>query len=100
MIEKFRAKELSIEFYAQCESITKRLNLKGEISSQLMRAALSISLNLSEGSARVSVKERKRFFLISYGSYKECQTLLEILKQNSMIQSFDILGAYLYKLSH
>ena len=44
---------------------------------QMRRAALSVKLNLAEGSTRKSGIERKRFFEISRGSVVEIDAILE-----------------------
>ena len=61
---------------------------------------LSIVLNLAEGSSRSSKKERKRFYEISYGSFKEVQAILEIYPTQTATLNLlsNILGAHLYKL--
>lgn len=95
-MKTFRTLELSIEF-------TDRINelqISGHLRDQLFRAVSSIPLNLSEGNAKQSVKEKKRFYQIAYGSLKESQTILRLLKiRNPEIdQMADHLGASLYKL--
>ena len=95
MIQKnFRTLHLAIEQY----QAIKRLKFKGEFRSQIERASLSVCLNLSEGNAKSSTNDRKRFFNIAYASQKETQTLLLIQGQHNLIQSADKLGAYLYRL--
>jgi four helix bundle protein len=45
---------------------------------QIRRAALSVHLNIAEGSSRKSAVERKRFYEISRGSVIEIDTALDI----------------------
>src|SRR3990167_3456067 len=47
------------------------------IISQLRRASLSVVLNYIEGYARMSDKSHKNFLLISFGSLKESEYLIE-----------------------
>jgi four helix bundle protein len=70
------SKNLVKEIYIITESFPKS-ELYG-IISQIRRAAVSVICNLSEGSARKSTLERKRFYEISRSSLVEIDTLLEI----------------------
>ena len=56
-----------------------------EIGSQLIRAALSIVLNIAEGSARRSDKEMNRFFNIALGSLHEVLAIMDILQSGDFI---------------
>lgn len=56
------------------------------IVSQIRRAVVSVVCNLSEGSARKSQIERKRFYEISRSSLVEVDTLLEISFDLSFIK--------------
>ena len=47
--------------------------------SQLGRASLSIVLNIAEGSAKFSQKDRKNFFVIARGSTFESAAIIDIL---------------------
>ena len=50
---------------------------KFNMVQQIRRAALSVKLNLAEGSTRKSLAERKRYFEISRGSIVEIDAALE-----------------------
>src|ERR1700752_2964738 len=95
-MKTFRTLELAIDFHEQV------VNLKatGHLKDQLLRAAASVPLNLSEGNAKSSVKEKKRFYQTAYGSIKECQTLFKMMKltDEKIIATADHLGACIYKL--
>lgn len=55
------------------------------MTSQLRRAALSVSLNIIEGFARQSKNEFRRFLLISFGSLKETKYLIDFAKSQNYI---------------
>jgi len=55
------------------------------LTSQLRRAAVSISANIAEGSSRASNKEFSRFVEIAYGSLCETVSHLKIAKSQRMI---------------
>lgn len=68
---------LALEVY----KITKRLpdEEKYNMGSQLRRAALSVHLNIAEGSSRKSAIERKRYYEISRGSIIEIDSVLDLI---------------------
>lgn len=53
---------------------------KHNITSQIRRAAVSIPLNIAEGSAKASKKEFLHYLNIAYGSGKEVEVLLDLCK--------------------
>jgi four helix bundle protein len=69
------ARELVKEVYTVSLALPdeEKFNMK----QQIRRAALSVKLNLSEGSSRKSEKERKRYFEIARGSVVEIDAALE-----------------------
>ena len=93
-MEKFKTYKLAIQFYHKANN----LNLKGPMKNQFQRALLSIALNLAEGSAKSSCKERKKFYEISLGSLREVQTILKLINHQQLTTEADKLGAFLHKL--
>ena len=92
----FRTYELSITFYQEC----RKVKLHYAMRDQLMRAASSIALNLSEGSAKASRKERLRYYGIAFGSIREVQAILRLEELEALAPQADHLAVSLYKLAH
>lgn len=95
-MKNFRTLELAIEFYDQ----VLHLKSTGHLRDQLIRAASSVPLNLSEGNAKPSIKEKRRYYQIAYGSLKECQTIFKMmnLQDQKALATADHLGGSIYKL--
>jgi four helix bundle protein len=72
--------KVSREFVLSCYRETKLFpnEEKFALTQQIRRAALSVHLNLAEGSSRKSLTERKRFYEISRGSMIEVDTAFDI----------------------
>ncbi len=92
----FRTLQLATDFYDKAD----RLKIKGHLRDQLLRGASSVALNLSEGNAKFSVDEKKRFYQIAYASLQECKTILKLIRceDEDLIDSADKLGAWIYNL--
>jgi four helix bundle protein len=65
-------------FVLSCYKLSKLLTQEERFNmvQQLRRAALSVQLNIAEGSSRKSAIERRRFYEISRGSLIEIDTIL------------------------
>ena len=68
-MKTFIALERAKEFYRE----VKVIKLPYYMKDQLLRASSSVALNLSEGNAKYSLKEKNRFYSIAYASLKECK---------------------------
>ena len=78
--EEFGPYRCSIQFIALSTKFTHDLPRgNGELIDQLRRAAISISLNIAEGTGRTSKTELKRFYAIARGSALECSAVLDVL---------------------
>ena len=93
-MKKFKTYQLAKQFYYK----SNNLKLREPLRNQFHRASLSIVLNLAEGSAKPTAKDRKKFYRISLGSLREVQAILDIINHVELIKEADKLGAYLYKL--
>jgi four helix bundle protein len=61
----------------------------GELRDQLRRAAISIPLNIAEGSGKTSIADRSRYFSIARGSALECGALLDVLRLTGAVAEPD-----------
>jgi len=77
--EKLEVYKKAIDFANDIYNLTKKFPKDEQfgITSQLRRAAISISLNIAEGSGR-SKKEFRHFAIMARTSVQECIPLLEI----------------------
>ena len=93
-MKKFKTYQIAVQFYRNAN----KLHLKEPLRNQFNRACLSIVLNLTEGSAKPTAKDRRKFYRISLGSLREVQAILDIIGHIELVKEADQLGALLYKL--
>ena len=75
-----------------CYRISKLLpqDERFNMTQQLRRAALSVQLNIAEGSSRKSEIERRRYYEISRGSIIEIDTILDIAVELEYFKKDDL----------
>jgi four helix bundle protein len=86
---KYEVWQLAIDFATDIYAVANRLPVfeKYALSSQLCRAAISISSNIAEGAARSSEIEFCRFLEIALGSSFEIETQLIIANRLDYIDA-------------
>jgi len=64
----------AVAFLPHAYAVAKLVD--GEMASQLRRAALSINLNIAEGTGRFE-RDQRRFYVTARGSALECAAVLD-----------------------
>ncbi len=67
-------------------SLLSMSHLDRSTKSQLNRAALSIILNIAEGSGRLTKPDKRHFYVIARGSVFECAALFNFLEEEGSLQ--------------
>jgi four helix bundle protein len=77
--EKLDVYRLALEFAGWSQALIGSLKSAESTRSQLERASTSIPLNIAEGNARSSKRDRSRFWRMALGSALECAAILDVL---------------------
>ena len=96
MLTTFRTYQLAKDLYQACQG----LKVPHYVHDQFMRAALSVCLNLSEGSAKPSIKDRRRFYFIALGSLREVQACLDLHGSEELKCKADVVAAHCHRLCY
>ncbi|MBT6774040.1 four helix bundle protein [Candidatus Woesearchaeota archaeon] len=91
LYKNIRAYHLAYDLVLDVYKITEKFPKSEDhnITSQLRRAAVSIPLNIVEGSAKASKKDFLRYLNIAYGSAKEVEVLLELCFDLNYLEQSD-----------
>jgi four helix bundle protein len=91
--EKLEVWKDSVEFVKSIYKVTKQFpdQEKFGLISQLRRASISISSNLSEGTSRITNKDKAHFTTMSFSSAMEVLNQLIISKELEFITENDYL---------
>jgi four helix bundle protein len=78
--ERLDVYKCSIAFVAQALKVIDSMPRgQGSLVDQLRRASISVPLNIAEGTGKVSVPDRKRFYCIARGSAMECAAIIDVV---------------------
>ena len=78
--EKLNVYQVSLEFVSSIHGLARALPTDfRHARDQLLRASLSIPLNIAEGNGKRGLRDRSRFFEIARGSAMECAAVLDVL---------------------
>jgi four helix bundle protein len=81
-------------FNANIRIFIKSNKLDPTTKDQLRRASFSIVLNIAEGSGRFSKADRRNFYVISRSSIFECVAILDVLKDEQVLEKSQYQGFY------
>lgn len=89
--EKLKVYQKSLDFIDKIFNIYRKLpqGFKYSIGSNLLRACLSIANNLAEGSGKKSMKDKLRYYSTSLDSTRECVSVFNVLKRQSLLEEGD-----------
>jgi len=78
--ERLNVYKKALEFVSAIFDITEQFpaDLKFSLTSQIIRAAISITANIAEGSGRAGARESANFYNIAKGSLYEVISLLDV----------------------
>jgi len=88
--ENLRVYRAAIEFIAWTQPIIEKMPGKISARDQLERASTSIALNLAEGNAKFSVKDRLRFWQFASGSAVECSACLDVFVARQILTHSEV----------
>jgi four helix bundle protein len=83
--EKLDIYKKAKHFNTEIRILIKSTKLDPTTKDQLRRASFSIVLNIAEGSGRFSKADRRNFYVISRSSIFECVAILDVLKDEMVL---------------
>ena len=85
--EKLTVYQVAIEFVILADEVIEHLPRgRAYLSDQLQRAALSIPLNIAEGTGEYAVDEKARFYRMAKRSATECAGVLDVCQRLRLVE--------------
>ena len=84
--------QVARQYVKQIYTISSKFPSKEDfaLTSQIRRAAVSITSNIAEGTSRFSVKDKSHFIEIAYGSLMETYSQLQVATDLQYIENSEI----------
>jgi len=92
--EKLEVYKKAKYFNSEIRKFISETKLDPTTKDQLRRASFSIVLNLAEGSGRFTKPDRRNFYIISRSSIFECVAIVDVLKDEGIIDEQRFLFFY------
>jgi four helix bundle protein len=92
--EKLEVYKKAKIFNSGLREFIKNTRLDSCTRDQLRRASFSIVLNLAEGSRRFTHPDRRNFDIVARSSVFECISILDVLRDESIIEEDIFRGFY------
>ncbi|MBE0673144.1 MAG: four helix bundle protein [Bacteroidales bacterium] len=83
--EKMEIYRQAKSFHIRIKSLVQGYDLQNPERNQLVRASLSIVLNIAEGAGRFSKRDKRNFYVIARGSVNECIAIVDLMKDQHLI---------------
>ena len=78
--EKFEAYQIAVQFLTIALKLIENLPRgNAGLKDQFKRAAISVSLNIAEGSGKIQERDRRHFYAIARGSAMECAAICDVI---------------------
>ncbi|HEX6133993.1 MAG TPA: four helix bundle protein [Longimicrobiales bacterium] len=103
--ERLRVYHLALAFARELDATLRRVRVDPSLANHLVRAAESIILNVSEGSAHLSPGRKRYHYQVAYASAGECIGALARLKDRyprvetrSLVNTAKLISKMLHRL--
>ncbi len=86
LFQNLRVYQRALEFAEQASALTVKFSRENwYLRDQLNRAALSIALNIAEGTGRTTKADQRRFLIMARGSVHECVALMDMCQRKKLL---------------
>ncbi len=95
--QKLDVYRCAVRFLGAASTLAERVPRgHSALSDQLRRAALSVPLNVAEGSGKGTMEDReaRRFYAIARGSALECAAIIDALQALGIVRDDEVIRAH------